>query len=345
MTEERIAVVTGCTGRLGRNVVRQLQLAGWRVRGLLMRESRREAILDRLGAQKALVPMDDIDGLARAVAGAGAVVHVMGAFLGGGPDRTPRLFDANLRSTVRLLAACERADPKPGRFIFISSDSVYDRTATPDHLLREDDPVQRNAEYAVEKLTGERFCRLFHPQRMPCLVVRAPMMINVDDVMDTDYFGYFSAGFGLGLARSKAAEGDPAWRQALAAAEAAAEQPGRLMVLRNPEGKCFTKHLGYAVDVARGIALAAEAEGAPGETFNIMSVPFDFGVAGEILRRELDAPVAEVTMPQIPVHWEYDLTKAKQLLGYEPQFDAVRIAEEVVAWKRGQHVEAVPNAD
>jgi len=345
MVDQRVAVVTGATGRLGRNTVRQLHLAGWRVRGLLMRASPRQAILDRLGAEMVFAPMDDLDALSNAVAGAAVVVHVLGAFQGGGPERPLYYFDANLRSTVNLMVACERANPKPGRFIFISTDAVYDRRGAPDHLLREDDPVQGGGEYTLEKLTGERFCQLFHPHRMPCVVIRAPMMINVDDVMDTSYFGYFTPRLGLGLARQRAAGGSPAWQEALAAIEAACKRAGQLMVFRGPEGRCFTKHLGYVVDVARGIALAAEGDGALGETFNIMSVPFDFGAAGEILRAELSAPVEEVTMPEIPINWEYDLSKAKRLLGYEPQFDAARVAREVVAWKRGQPLDAIPNTE
>jgi len=344
MQDHPLAVVTGATGRLGRNVVHQLQQRGWRVRGLLMRPSAREAILDELGAEKALVSLDDLDGLSNAVAGAGAVVHVLGAFSGGGPEQPLYYFEANLRSTVHMLCACERATPKPGRFIFISSDAVYDRRGTPDHLLREDDPVEGGGEYTLEKLTGEQFCGLFHPDRMPCVVIRAPMMINVDDVMNTAYFGYFGPGPGRGMARARAAGGDPAWQEALRQIEAAAATRGQLVAFRDTDGKSFTKHLGYVADVARGVALACECDEALGETFNIMTVPFDFCAAGEILRRELNVPVAEITMPEVPVQWEYDLSKAKKLLGYEPKFDAAAVAREVVAWKRGHPLEAIPNA-
>jgi len=345
MPVDRLAVVTGATGRLGRNVVHQLQKAGWRVRALLMRPSARDAVLDRLGAEKCVAAMDDLDAMSRAVAGAGVIVHVLGAYSGGGPDRPLHYFDANLRSTVNLLHAAERAEPKPGRFIFISTDAVYDRRTAPDHLLRESDPVLDGGEYTLEKLTGEKFCWLFHPKRLPCVVVRAPMMINVDDVMNPGYFGYFSARFGLGTARGRAESGDAAWNEAHLKLEQVAKNPSQLVALRNAAGKPFTKHLGYVADVARGIALAAGSDKAPGETLNIMSVPFDFTAAAEILRRELDAPVADVTLPEVPVHWEYDLTKAKTLLGFEPRFDAAAIAREVVAWKRGQPVEVIPNAD
>jgi len=343
MSESRMAVVTGATGRLGRNVVRQLRKAGWRVRGLLMRPSRRAGILETLGAEALTVPMEDLEGLTEAVAGADAVVHVLGAFRGGGPDRPLYYFDANLRSTVHMLLACERARPRPGRFIFISTDAVYDRRREPDHLLREDDPVLGGGEYTLEKLTGERFCALFHPERMPCVVIRAPMMINVDDVMDTGYFGYFGPRIGLGFARAKAAGGEPAWKEALATLEQLAGRPGQMVALRDRQGRPFTKHLGYVVDVARGVVLAAEKEAALGETFNIMSEPFDFVVAGRILREELGAPVEEVTMPEVPRQWEYDLGKAARLLGYEPHYDAARIAAEVVAWRRDRPLEAVPN--
>lgn len=345
MFEERLAVVTGATGRLGRNVVKQFLKAGWRVRALLLRPSVRDAILDRLGAERAVASMDDLDGISRAVAGADAVVHVLGAYSGGGPDRPLHFFDANLRSAVVLLHACERADPKPGRFIFISTDAVYDRRRPPDHLLREDDAVSDGSEYTLEKLTGEKFCWLFHPNRMPCVVIRAPMMITVDDVMNPRYFGYFGARVGLGMARERAKSGDTAWVRARERLENLAQKPGQLVVLRDVRGRAFRKHLGYIVDVARGIVLAAESSAAPGNTFNVMSVPFDFAAAGEILRRELGVPVEEVEMPGIPVHWEYDLRRAKELLGFEPRYDAAAVAAEVVAWKRGQPVEAIPNAD
>lgn len=67
--------VTGATGVLGRPVVRMLREEGHTVRALARSESN-DALLARLGAEPVRVELFDPAGLADAVAGAGAVLHL-----------------------------------------------------------------------------------------------------------------------------------------------------------------------------------------------------------------------------------------------------------------------------
>lgn len=66
--------------------------------------------------------------------------------------------NVNVNGTLNLLSMCEKFKVK--RIIFASSSSIYgDREGTP---LREDMVANPTSPYALQKLIGEEYCRLFH---------------------------------------------------------------------------------------------------------------------------------------------------------------------------------------
>ncbi len=65
---------------------------------------------------------------------------------------------ANINGTLNLLEHCRNFDVK--RFIFSSSSAIYgDQEVLP---LHEDIPPRPLSPYALHKLTGEHYCKLFH---------------------------------------------------------------------------------------------------------------------------------------------------------------------------------------
>lgn len=77
--------------------------------------------------------------------------------------------DVDIAGTVNLLELCKRVKVK--KFVFASSSSVYGSNSIP---FREDDPVlSQTSPYAVAKLAGEAYCRLYSlSYRIPTVCLR-----------------------------------------------------------------------------------------------------------------------------------------------------------------------------
>jgi nucleoside-diphosphate-sugar epimerase len=103
--------VTGGTGVLGRPVVRRLVAAGHEVR-VAVRSEASAARARRLGASPVVVDLFDADGVARAVEGAHAVLHLATRIPAMTRAHRPHAWDENNRlrtETTRLLAAAAAA--------------------------------------------------------------------------------------------------------------------------------------------------------------------------------------------------------------------------------------------
>ncbi len=75
----------------------------------------------------------------------------------------------NVQATQRLLEAVRQAAPKLGRFIYISTSSVYGRFASGDESL----PLKPISPYGVTKLAAEQLCRAFEESfGLPLVVLR-----------------------------------------------------------------------------------------------------------------------------------------------------------------------------
>lgn len=151
-------LITGARGAIGRtyaaHAAERFDLA------LLCRhDDERAADLYALG-DVVVGDLNDPDTLARACAGAQAVVH-----LAANPDESSdwdALMDANVTGTLNLYRAAEAAGVK--RVVFASS--IHAVTGYPtDHQVRPDDPVNPGDPYGVTKCFGEALARYFAEQR------------------------------------------------------------------------------------------------------------------------------------------------------------------------------------
>ena len=154
-------LVTGGAGFIGSNFVHRLVADGRSVRVLdNLSTGRREnlgAVLDRIE----FVEGDLRDGarVKAAVAGVRHVIHfgALGSVLRSVEDPVTS-NDVNVGGTLSLLVAARDAGVE--RFVFSSSSSVYGDTPTLPKY--EDMKVQPLSPYALTKLAGEHYARIFH---------------------------------------------------------------------------------------------------------------------------------------------------------------------------------------
>ncbi|NQT91773.1 MAG: SDR family oxidoreductase [Lentisphaerae bacterium] len=155
-------LVTGGSGFIGSNVVRRLAGSRRSVRVLDNLSTGRARNLDGIDPGMMEFVQGDIrdpDTVRAALTGVRYVLHFAA---------TPSVVrsvedpiatnDVNVGGTVLLLK--EARDAGVERFVFSSSSSVYGDT----EILpkREDMPTMPLSPYAVQKLTGEHYCRVFH---------------------------------------------------------------------------------------------------------------------------------------------------------------------------------------
>ena len=149
----RATPVTGCGGRIGRAVANELTAAGWAVRGY-DRAERPEAL--DAAVEYIVGDLTETDGLAIAVSGASAVVHL--AACADDADFESALLPCNIVGVVNVLNACRAARVK--RVVVASSGKVHygHAGALP---IRVTDPPSVVCNYGATKLFAEGACAAF----------------------------------------------------------------------------------------------------------------------------------------------------------------------------------------
>jgi dihydroflavonol-4-reductase len=161
-------VVTGASGHLGVNLVRELVARGESVRALVHRNS---ASLAELGIEQVKGSVTDPASLASAFAGATRVYH-LAAIISTDGDPDGRVRQVNVDGTANVARACREAGVE--RLVHVSSIAVYDRHPL-DRPLDETrrqvtDSIEHSA-YARSKAAGERAVREAIAQGLDAVIV------------------------------------------------------------------------------------------------------------------------------------------------------------------------------
>jgi nucleoside-diphosphate-sugar epimerase len=319
-------LITGATGYTGGHLARRLAAAGHRVRGLV-RGSSQTAALTSAGVECVVANLTDAAAVRRAVAGADAVFHLAAAYREEHADR--RVFTAvNVEGTRTLLEASAAAGV--GRFVHCSTVGVQGQIDDPP--ATEEYRVQPGDHYQESKLAGERLALEHAAAGRPVTVIRP---VGIYGPGDTRFLKLFR-----GIAR------------------------GRFVMIGRGE---VLYHLTYIDDLIDGFLLAAEHPAALGEVFTIAGARWT--TLNELVARiaaTLDRKPARLRMPYAPVHAAslvvervcgvlgvraplyprrveffskdraFDITKARQLLGYAPRVDLDEGLSRTTAWYRQQ---------
>jgi len=306
-----VVLVTGGAGFIGSHLAVELVRRGHRVRVLDSFATGHEHNLAAVRGEVELVrgSVNDLDAAAAAARGCDAVLHQAAI-----PSVARSLADpvgtneTNVTGTITMLTAARDAGVR--RFVYAASSSAYgDNPELPKH--EEMPPVPRSP-YAVAKLAGEQYCRVFG------------RLFEMETV-SLRYFNVFGP---RQDPKSRYAAVVPAFIRALL------EGKPVLLDGDGTQSRDFT----YVENVVQANMRALQAPGVSGEMFNVAcGQRYDLNY----LLREL----AEITgiEPQVQrqpprpgdvPHSLADISKAQRLLGYEPIVDFREGLCRTVSWLR-----------
>lgn len=288
------AVVTGGAGFIGSHLVAALLAKGWDVVIVdNLATGRRENLEAVSGAVFHELDINDTEALAGLFAGAQYVFHV------GAIPAVPRSIEdpqgtnrANIDGTLSVLVAAKKAGVQ--RVIFSSSSSVYgDSPVLP---KQEDMTTAPISPYATQKLAGEQYMQHFHK------------LLGLETVV-IRYFNVFGP------------RQDPK-------STYAAVIPLFITLIRdgktphiNGDGTT-TRDFTYVDNVVLGNILAATTPAAAGKLFNIAcGAQFSLNDLVAVINTKLGTNVVPEYGPFRPGDVKgslADISRAKEILGYEP---------------------------
>jgi nucleoside-diphosphate-sugar epimerase len=311
-------VVTGGCGFIGSEVVRQLLAKGYRVR-----------VVDNLSKPSSRVPQGvefiqaDLTEPARAsetFRGAKACINLAAKI--GGIGYFHKLPATILAENNQIYSSTFQAavEHKLERMVFVSSSMVFESATTfpsrEDELLSMPPPFTA---YGFSKLIGEWCCRAFHDQyKLPYTIARPFNAIGPEEEAGDEV-------------------GDAHVIPDLIKKVLAGQHPLELLG-DGKQTRCFT----HVRDIARGMVMALESPAAVNEDFNL-------GTSEETTMYDLARRIHEICAPDRRFEVKYvsgfpsdirrrvpDGSKAKRVLGWEPQITFDEALREVIAAARGR---------
>ncbi|MGH2808410.1 MAG: NAD-dependent epimerase/dehydratase family protein [Actinomycetota bacterium] len=300
------ALVTGGAGFIGSSIARKLLERGDEVVILdNLMGGFRESVPD--GAEFIEGDLRDPADLERAVAAAEVVFHE--AAIRSVPrslDEPSLVHDSNVTGTLNLLIAAEEAGAR--RLVYASSSSLYGGAF--EGPSREDMTPNPLSPYAVSKLAGEHYCRVWSSLgRLPTVCLR--------------YFNVFGPGQSP---ESKYAAVFPAFISALKHDEAPDIHGD------GEQSRDFT----FIDDVVRANLLAAEAAGAEGAVMNVAggrprTVNEVFRSISGALGKDLEPRHVAPREGDIR-HSHADAARVRELLGWHVESDWATAVKQTVEW-------------
>jgi nucleoside-diphosphate-sugar epimerase len=313
-----LLLVTGATGKVGRNLVDALlSERRWRqarVRALCHNRTLTET--DRIEVVKGTI--DDLGCVGRAMQGVTHVVHLATC-----KEIPETVMDVTVKGLFWLLEAF-RESKTARQFILVGGDAAVGH-----FFYDHGEPItERTAHraypgcYALSKVLEEVMLGQFAIQYgVNTCCLRAPWIMEKDDFR-------YSLSFGDDVF------GGPDWKT-LVAPEVAkrCQAAGTVPLLRDARGNPLKRNFVHVYDLVAAILAALDNSAARNRLYNIsMDEPVDYGAVAAYLRetRGLDAL-------DIPSHYHsnwMDNALAKFELGWRPRYDPKRLIDAAWAYER-----------
>jgi nucleoside-diphosphate-sugar epimerase len=322
------ALVTGATGFIGSHLLEDLLQRGIHVRCLVRKTSDLKWLRD-LPIDPVYGDCNDPNSLGEAVKGVDQVFHLAGVTKAI-QERT--YFEVNAFGTENLIHACLEHNSHLQKFIYLSSQAAAGPCRN-GGMKRESDLCDPVSPYGQSKRMGEELA-MAHSHELPLLILRPCAIYGP---RDRDIYAFFK----LLSKRIKPCL----------------------------SGQYHHVSLCYVGDVVQAIQLAAEVRQPSGEIF-FLSDGHDYRMEeiGDIIAQAMAVTPFSVHVPEwmlfgiasfsehlskftgrpallnrgkveemVQQNWVCDITKAKTLLGFEPQTPLSQGAKLTFEWYRREH--------
>ena len=111
------------------------------------------------------------------------------------------------------------------------------------------------------------------------------------------------------------------------------------MLVRDENGRPYKKHVADVRDIVHGCLCVLGNARAAGETFQLGAPSaFKWDELVPYISEKTGMPYVDARSTAVPTYYEYDLSKARTLLGYRPQIDYRRMVDDAVAYRRGEDI-------
>lgn len=330
-TSMRIAV-TGARGRVGRSLVQALVVEGHHVVAIDVIPPTADATSAVTAVQ---VGLDDTASLTEVMTGTDVVVH-LAAYMSWREDEIASVFDANVVGTFHLLQAAASASVR--RVVFASSGEVYPESHPTYQPLDEDHPTKPASAYGMTKLLGEEMVGFFgRKYGLETVILRFSHTQDAAELLDEDSFFSGPRFFLNRRLEQQAAFGNgPAVR----ALQTHDDGGTKLLLARGEDGTPFRMGICDTRDLVAGIVLAVTHAAAVGETFGIgpdAATSMDQLVPA--MAELTGLKVADVRLPGPAVNYETSNQKARDVLGFRPQWPTDAMLQEAYAvWRTNSKV-------
>ncbi len=321
-------LVTGATGFIGSHLVEALLERGSQVR-CLARKTSDLTWLKSLPVEVAHGDCNDKASLEEAVKSINQVFHLAGVTKA---VEEKTYFEVNALGTENLLHACLKNNPQLQKFVYLSSQAASGPCQN-GGTKKESDRCEPVSAYGHSKRMGEEFS-LAHKDEIPLLILRPSAVYGP---RDRDIYAFFK----LLAKRIKPCLFDQDQHISL----------------------CYVR------DIVQAILLAAEVRESSGEIF-FLSDGQDYRLEeiGNVFARAMGVTPLSIRVPEWMIfgmasfseylsklsgkppllnkgkveemmqkNWVCDITKAKALLGFEPQFKLSQGAKLTFEWYRKEN--------
>ncbi len=315
-------LITGISGRIGANLAARLVREGHDVRGLIWPRDLRTEKVANLGVELISGSVTETEDARKAADGMDAIYHLAAAFQGGGPFTEEEYFEINVRGTFNMLEAARHVD-RLEHFCYAGTDAVY-RKYIPGGIpdpINETMFVEPKGDYALTKSLGEDLCLgYWRGHGLPVTVTRFANVLGAGEILKfTQFF----------LSRMKG-------NSHLSSLWAGEE---RLIILRDENGRPYKKHVADVRDIVDGCFAVLGKSAALGQIIQLAAPEaFTWDVAIPHLSAALGIPYVEADVPGTPTFYEFDLTRSRTLLQFEPEYHIIRMIDDAVRFDRGEDI-------
>ena len=318
--KDRLMLITGASGKVGRHFL-ATALEDRALRDFTFRALCHQRPLE---ARKRLeVVTGSISDLASVRAAMDGVTHVL--HLATCKETPEAVIDVTVKGLFWLLEEARTSDVFQ-QFILIGGDASIGHFFYPrNEPVTEAQPHQAYPGcYALSKVLEEVMLdQYYHQYDINGCCLRAPWIMEKDD-------------FKYQLSFGEDVFGGPRWCDFVSPEEASDYQSKHTVpVMLDPEGHPVKRNFVHVSDLVRAIIAVVDHAAARQQLFNIcMDAPVDYRLLADHLKRTRNYPSITI---KTPYHSTWlDNTKAKHLLGWQPEYDLARLTDEAFGYQRAQ---------